>query len=50
MKVRISKGQQTSNWENAILTKNQQSYAATDAWICLEMYNLLEERGFIYED
>ena len=50
MKVRISKGQQTSNWENAILTKNQQSYAATDAWVCLEMYNLLEERGFIYED
>ena len=50
MKVRISKGQQTSNWENTILTKNQQSYAATDAWVCLEMYNLLEERGFIYED
>ncbi|RLD21890.1 MAG: 3'-5' exonuclease domain-containing protein 2 [Bacteroidetes bacterium] len=49
MQVRISKGQQTSNWENTILTKNQQSYAATDAWICLEMYNLLEEKGFIYE-
>jgi ribonuclease D len=50
MKVRISKGQQTSNWENAILTKNQQSYAATDAWVCLEMYNLLEEKGFVYRD
>jgi ribonuclease D len=50
MKVRISKGQQTSNWENVVLNKNQQSYAATDAWVCLEMYNLLEERGFIYED
>ena len=50
MKVRISKGQQTSNWENTILTKNQQSYAATDAWICLEMYNLLEEKGFVYKD
>ena len=49
MKVRISKGQQTSNWENTILTKNQQSYAATDAWICLEMYNLLEEKGFVYQ-
>ena len=48
MQVRISKGQQTSNWENAILTKNQQSYAATDAWICLEMYNLLEAKGYIY--
>lgn len=50
MKVRISKGQQTSNWENVILSKNQQSYAATDAWICLEMYNLLEEKGFVYKD
>ena len=50
MQVRISKGQQTSNWENVILTKNQQSYAATDAWICLEMYNLLEEKGFVYKD
>jgi len=50
MQVRISKGQQTSNWENTILTKNQQSYAATDAWICLEMYNLLEEKGIVYKD
>lgn len=49
LQVRISKGQQTSNWENAILTKNQQSYAATDAWICLEMYNLLEAKGYIYQ-
>jgi ribonuclease D len=46
--VRISKGQQTSNWENPVLTNNQQSYAATDAWICLEMYNLLDEKGYIY--
>ena len=50
MKVRISKGQQTSNWENPVLTKNQESYAATDAWICLEMYTLLEQKGFIYKD
>ena len=50
MSVRISKGQQTSNWENPVLTKNQESYAATDAWICLEMFTLLEERGFIYKD
>jgi len=47
LEVRISKGQQTSNWENPVLTDNQQSYAATDAWICLEMYNLLEEKGYI---
>ena len=31
---RISKNQQTSNWENTKLTKAQQIYAATDAWVC----------------
>lgn len=48
MEVRISKGQQTSNWENPILTKSQLRYAATDAWICLAMYNMLEKKGFVY--
>lgn len=47
MKVRISKGQQTSNWENPVLNTNQQRYAATDAWVCLEMYNYLAEKGFV---
>jgi len=47
LEVRISKGQQTSNWENPILNENQLRYAATDAWVCLEMYNLLENKGFI---
>ena len=36
---RISKGQQVSNWENETLTLPQMSYAATDAWICLDIYN-----------
>ena len=31
---RISKAQQLSNWEAPQLTEAQQSYAATDAWIC----------------
>jgi ribonuclease D len=35
---RISKRQQTSNWENKKLTKSQITYAATDAWVCLEIY------------
>lgn len=35
---RISKAQQLSNWEAPQLTEAQQSYAATDAWICREMY------------
>jgi len=49
LKIRISKGQQTSNWENSKFTENQLRYAATDAWVCLEMYNLLEAKGFIYQ-
>ena len=35
---RISKTQQLSNWEAASLSAPQQMYAATDAWICREMY------------
>lgn len=42
---RISKGQQTSNWENKQLTEAQRRYAATDAWVCLEMYAYLREKN-----
>lgn len=35
---RISKTQQLSNWEAEELSRSQQLYAATDAWICREMY------------
>ncbi|MEQ9285914.1 MAG: 3'-5' exonuclease [Cyclobacteriaceae bacterium] len=35
---RISKSQQVSNWENPKLTRAQMHYAATDAWICLDIY------------
>lgn len=35
---RISKSQQLSNWEADSLTAAQQMYAATDAWVCREMY------------
>lgn len=42
---RISKSQQTSNWENETLTKRQQVYAATDAWVCLKIYEKLNELG-----
>ncbi|MFK7951802.1 MAG: 3'-5' exonuclease [Ekhidna sp.] len=44
---RISKNQQTSNWENDKLTEPQMKYAATDAWICLEIYNELKDKGMI---
>ncbi len=35
---RISKTQQLSNWEAATLSESQCKYAATDAWVCREMY------------
>lgn len=38
---RISKRQQTSNWEAASLSESQLRYAATDAWICREIFLVL---------
>ena len=38
---RISKSAQTSNWEAEQLNEKQISYAATDAWVCLEVYRKL---------
>lgn len=38
---RISKSAQTSNWEAPTLTEKQIEYAATDAWVCLELYEKL---------
>ena len=36
--VKISKAQQLSNWEAEHLSESQLKYAATDAWVCREMY------------
>lgn len=36
--IRISKTQQLSNWEAETLSESQCKYAATDAWVCREMY------------
>lgn len=36
---RISKSAQTSNWEVPTFTQKQIEYAATDAWVCLELYH-----------
>ena len=38
LNVRISKTQQLSNWEAEHLSEAQKKYAATDAWVCREMY------------
>lgn len=39
---RVSKAQRLSNWEAASLTEAQKMYAATDAWVCLEIWNRLK--------
>lgn len=49
LKQRVSKNQQTSNWENETLTKAQQLYAAADAWVPCTIYNLLDSKGFVYD-
>ena len=40
---KISKAQQLSNWEAERLSESQQRYAATDAWVCREMYLRLQK-------
>ena len=35
---RISKGRQCSRWDTKTLTLAQITYAATDAWVCRELY------------
>lgn len=44
---RVSKAQQTSNWENVKLTEPQLRYAATDAWVCLKIYQRLAQLGHL---
>lgn len=41
--IKISKAQQLSNWEAERLSESQQRYAATDAWVCREMYLRLQK-------
>jgi len=36
--MRIPKGAKTTNWAARHLTPQQVTYAATDAWVCREMY------------
>jgi len=47
--VRISKKAQLTNWESPVFNPNQILYAATDAWICLEMYSFLERENLLPE-
>ena len=41
LQERVSKAQRLSNWEAATLTPQQQMYAATDAWVCIKIYEKL---------
>ena len=36
--MKISKTQQLSNWEADVLSDKQKTYAATDAWACVMLY------------
>jgi ribonuclease D len=38
---KINKRQQLSNWERDVLDDKQKSYAATDAWACIQLYKEL---------
>ena len=45
--TRIPKGTKTSNWAAARLAPQQIAYAATDAWICRELYLKFEELNLL---
>ena len=44
---RITKGSRTSNWRRMDLSPGQISYAATDAWVCRELYLCFQQRGLM---
>jgi ribonuclease D len=44
---RIPKGARTSNWASPRLTPQQITYAATDAWICRELYLRFQATGLV---
>ena len=44
---RITKGSSTSNWGSPRLTPKQITYAATDAWVCRELFLRFQKLGFL---
>ena len=44
---RVPKGAKTTNWAAPHLTPAQIAYAATDAWVCRELYLKFEATGMI---
>ncbi|MCH7400634.1 3'-5' exonuclease domain-containing protein 2 [Belliella kenyensis] len=47
LQFRVSKSEQVSNWEALDLSEKQRLYAATDAWVCLEIYKKLQFGGYL---
>ena len=52
---RLVKSSQKTNWAKSELTRKQQLYAASDAWICLQIYprllgDTIDYRQFIEDD
>ena len=50
MGVRITKGIKTSNWAAPQLSAQQITYAATDAWVCRELYLRFQGLGMVRSD
>jgi ribonuclease D len=44
---RITKGARTSNWAAPQLSPSQLRYAATDAWVCRELYLHFDKQGWL---
>ena len=44
---RVTKGSKTTNWAAPKLTSQQINYAATDAWVCRELYLKFKELGMV---
>ena len=47
--VRITKKERLTNWDRLEFNESQCLYAATDAWICLEMYLILKKEKLLPE-
>ena len=47
LKHRISKGAQISDWSKTVLSPSQITYAATDAWISLKLFEAFEQNDLL---
>ena len=50
LQIRIPKSTKTSNWAAPKLSAAQIHYAATDAWICRELFLRFRDLGMIPDD